>query len=212
MRSIRFIALALVAMAAPVAAIAAPPAPPAPAQAPAPAADASPLLGGPVIPGVCYLARDEILTRSKVALYAGERIKAIKAEAQAEIDADGKPLNAQIAAIQAQEKAGKLGHEAAVAAARAALEKGQPALAAKAELRNREIEKTRAKVIEDIMAQAQPLIAQAYQQKACGALLDRALLLAGNRTNDLTPLVIAALDAKVTTLNVVKETIAPATR
>lgn len=173
------------------------------AQAPAPApAPAAPTLGGPLIAGVCLLSREAVLANSKVGIYASQRIRQLTEEAQAEVNADRKPIETDLAAFRAQ--AAKLTPEQ-----RAAQEKALSARLApvqtKAEQRTREIERTRAKAIEAISQQLQPVIAAVYTQKGCGLLLDRNSVLGGNMGNDLTPAVVAGLDARLTALPIQRE-------
>jgi len=176
------------------------------AQAPAAPKPAAPGLGGPVIPGICFLSREAVLANSKVAVYASSRIKQIAAEAQAEIDRDRKPLEDQLNALRAQ--ASKMPADQVRAQEKALADKFAP-IQAKAELRKREIEKTRANALETISEQAQPQIASVYTQRGCGVLLDRNSALGGNFTNDLTPAVVAALDARLTSIPIERVTLAP---
>jgi hypothetical protein len=55
--------------------------------------------------------------------------------------------------------------------------------------------------MERIGAAAQPVVASVYQQKGCGLLLDRGVVLGGNMANDLTPAVVQGLDAKMSTIS-----------
>jgi Skp family chaperone for outer membrane proteins len=64
--------------------------------------------------------------------------------------------------------------------------------------------------MEMIASEAQPVIASAYKDRNCGLLLDRTNVLGGNLANDLTVAVVQGLDAKITTINVQRETVAPA--
>ncbi|WP_225010317.1 MULTISPECIES: OmpH family outer membrane protein [Novosphingobium] len=178
----------------------------APATAPAPAAEAQGL-GGPLVPGVCLLAREAVIANSKVGIAAAARLKQIAAEAQAEIDAERKPLEAQMTVLRAQ--APTLTPDQRRAQEKALADKFAP-IQAKADLRSREIERTRAKAIEAISAQAQPVIAAVYKEKGCGLLFDRASVLGGNYGNDLTAGVVKGLDAKITTLDIRRETLPPA--
>jgi outer membrane protein len=45
----------------------------------------------------------------------------------------------------------------------------------------------------------EPLIRQAYQQKNCSVLLQRSAIVIANPAMDITPQVVAALNAKITT-------------
>ena len=174
------------------------------AQAPAGAQTQAGGLGGPVVPGVCLLSREAILANSKVAVYATERIRQLTAEAQAEVDAERKPVDSEIAALRGQ--AAKMTPDQIRAQERALGARLAP-IQAKADLRRREIEKTRADAIATISGQIQPLVAAAYAQKGCGLLFDRNSLLGGNFGNDLTGAVVAALDARLTSIPIQRATL-----
>ena len=77
----------------------------------------------------------------------------------------------------------------------------------KTQLRGREIEATRAKVLAQIATHAQPVIATVYGQHKCGLLIDRNSVLGGNMANDLTPDVVKALDASISTITFNRETL-----
>jgi Skp family chaperone for outer membrane proteins len=176
------------------------------AQAPQPAVVPAGL-GGPVVPGICLLSREAVLTGSKVGINASEQVRQITAQAQAEVDALRKPVDAEIAAARAQ--AAKMPPDQ-VRAQEKALGAKLAQVQARAEQRRREIEKTRIDAIGVISAQAQPLIAAAYTQKGCGLLFERGTLLGGNFANDITAAVVNALDAKLTTIPIQRATL-PAT-
>ncbi len=168
------------------------------AQAPA----AAPALGGPLVPGVCLLSREAVIANSKVGIYASQRVRQLTEEAQAEVNADRKPVEADIAAFRAQ--AAKLAPEQRAAQEKALAARLAP-IQTKAEQRTREIEKTRAKAIDTIGQQLQPVIAAIYTQKGCGLLFDRATVLGGNLGNDLTQAVVAGLDARLTSFAIQRE-------
>jgi Skp family chaperone for outer membrane proteins len=77
----------------------------------------------------------------------------------------------------------------------------------KAELRSRELEATRLKALERIAVEAQPLIAEVYRAHNCGLLFAREAMLGGNTAADITPAVVQALDAKLTTISFERETL-----
>lgn len=174
------------------------------AQAQAPAASAAPGLGGPVVPGVCFLSREAVLANSKVAVYASERVRQIAAEAQAEVDRQRKPLDDELTALRAQ--SAKLPPDQLRAQQKALADRYAP-VQALVEQRKREVEKTRVDAVAAVSAQAQPMIAAAYAQKGCGVLFDRNTVLGGNLANDLTAAVVAALDAKVTQIPIQRATV-----
>jgi Skp family chaperone for outer membrane proteins len=172
------------------------------AQAPAPAPSAAPTLGGPIIPGVCLLSREAVLANAKVGIYASQRIRQLTEEAQAEVNADRKPIEADLAALRAQ--AAKLTPDQRGAQEKTLAARFAP-VQAKAEQRTREIEATRAKAIDAIGLQLQPVIAAIYTQKGCGLLFDRNTVLGGNMGNDLTAAVVTGLDARLTSITIERE-------
>lgn len=174
------------------------------ASPPAPAGAAQQGLGGPLVPGICLLAREAVIANSKVGVFATARIRQLAGEAQAEVDGERKALESEAAALQAQ--SAKLTPEQRAAQQKALSEKFAP-IQAKASLRAREIERTRAKAVEAISVQAQPIIAAVYKERGCGLLLDRNTVLGGNYGNDLTAAVVKGLDARLTTLDIRRETL-----
>ena len=172
------------------------------AQAPAQPASA-PGLGGPVVAGVCLLSREAIFANAAAGKAATARLQ-LASEAQTEIDAERRPIDADIKAFQAEQT--KLTPDQKAAREKALAARLGP-VQAKAQQRGREIEATRAKALERISAEAQPVIAQVYKAKACGLLVDRGSVLGGNLANDLTPAVVQGLDARLPTLTFDRETL-----
>lgn len=157
-----------------------------------------PILGGPVIPGLCVLSPDAVVSGSKVGQAANARFQQIAQDAQRTLQAERTALETEaksldtlsksLPAAQAQER-------------RTTLASRATALQAKINQRNRELEYTRVSVVQRISQQAQPLIADAYAAHHCGLLFRREGMLAGNPTNDLTAEVVRALDGKLTSLS-----------
>jgi Skp family chaperone for outer membrane proteins len=177
------------------------------AGAPAVAQQAAPTaqpLGGALIPGICLVSREAIFANAAVGKAASARLAQLAQEAQAEIETERKPLEADLQAFQAD--APKLA-PAQRTQREQALQPRLKAVQDKTQLRSREIEATRAKALQQIAGYAQPVIAAAYTQHKCGLLLDRNTVLGGNMGNDLTPEVVKGLDAKITTITFNRETL-----
>ncbi len=178
-----------------------------PALAQQPAAPApGPVLGGPVIAGVCLLSREAIFANAAVGKAASARLTELGRQAQAEVDAERAPIDTDLKAFQADQA--KL-TPAQRQTREAALAPRLQAVQAKAQQRGREIEATRAKALERISTEAQPVIAQVYKAKGCGLLVDRNSVLGGNLANDLTADVVKGLDAKIQTITFERETLPP---
>lgn len=169
-----------------------------------PQAAAAQGLGGNPVPGVCLLSREAIFANAAVGKAASARLKQISDAAQAEINTDKQPIDAEARALQSE--AARLTPEQRRTREQALAARLQP-VQAKAQLRSREIEATREKALERISTEAQPVIAQVYRQRNCGLLVDRRSVLGGNMTNDLTAAVVQGLDARITTISFNRETL-----
>ena len=157
-----------------------------------------PLNGSPVA-GVCYLSREAIFTNAKVGQAASARLKQLAGQAQSEIDAERKPIDADVQAYRA--KASSLSADQRQSQEQALAQRMQ-SVQADQQTKGRQLEATRAKAMEQIAAYAQPVIVSVYGSKNCGVLFDRNAVLGGNMSNDLTPAVVQGLDAKVTTISI----------
>jgi len=169
-------------------------------SAPAPAAQpARQPLGGPVVPGVCLLSREAIFANAAVGKAASARLAELTRAAQSEIDAQRTPLEAEARALESQPD------NAENRQRREALAANWQELQRQAAHSSREIDATRAKALERIANEAQPVIAQVYGQKQCGLLFNRGAALGGNFANDLTADVVRGLDARIQTITFERE-------
>jgi len=160
--------------------------------------DTSPPLGGPVVSGVCLLSREAIFANAKVGKAASARLKQLADQAQSEIDAERKPVDADVQAYRSQ--AASLSADQRQTREQALSQRVQKVQTDQAQ-RARQLEATRIKAMGQIAQYAQSVIADTYRTKSCGLLLDRNAVLGGNMGNDLTPLVVQGLDAKITTIS-----------
>jgi len=163
-------------------------------------------LGGAPIAGLCLLSRPAVFANARVGVAATQRLQQLAQAAKTEIDTQRTAIAADAKALQAQQ--GKL--------AVTDMQQRQQALAGRvhalqqlAALRNREIEATREKALGRIATEMQPVVAQAYKTRSCGLLIDRAAVLGGNTSNDLTGAVVQGLDARITTISFDRETLPP---
>ena len=162
--------------------------------APAPNANA---LGGVAIPGLCMINTQVVAGNSKVGQSATERLQELQREAQAEVNAEKAPLDAEIKALPGQKATLKA---ADYQAKEQALARRAQALQQKANARSAQIELTRERALGRISTEAQSVIAAVYKAHGCGLLIDRNSVLGGNLANDLTPGVIQGLDAKISSI------------
>jgi len=163
-----------------------------------PAPNAQPL-GGPVVAGMCLLSREAVFANAAVGKAASARLQDLTQAVKAEIDKQRGPLETEAKALEGQPDT------AQTKPRREALATRWQALQQLAAHNGREIEATRAKALERISNEAQPVIAQVYGQKKCGLLFDRNAALGGNFANDLTADVVRGLDARIQTITFERE-------
>jgi Skp family chaperone for outer membrane proteins len=163
---------------------------------PARAADEE--LGGKAVPGVCMLSRQAVITNAKVGKAADARLKQLAGQARSELQKERAPLDkdiqdyrAKAASMSAAERKQK----------EEALKQRMEKFQARAQELSQRIQLTRAKVMNRIGQDVQPVLAAAYKRKGCGLLIDRDSVLGGNMDNDLTPDVVAGVDKKVSTIS-----------
>ena len=195
---------ASVADAAPKKAAAPAPATPVATQPRAPAAPAGPpITHGPVIAGVCTYYDDRAVGGSTVGQAAGARMQQLRAQIAAELQAeqtglqtDGSALNAKKATLSAE----------AFAQQAAPLQQRAQAFELKAQTRQRELEATAAKAGQRIHQAIDPVLRTAYQSHGCSVLLngDAGVYLI-NPAMDLTPQVVAGLNAALPTITFDRE-------
>lgn len=165
-------------------------------------------LGGPAIPGVCLLSQQAVLANAKVGVAATARLKQIADAADAEIAAARAPIEADAKTLEAQASSLK---PADLQVRRQTLAGRAQGLQQTADQRRREIELTREKAVAQIAGEAQPVITAAYKAHGCGLLVDRNSILGGNMSGDITPDVVAGLDAKITAITFERASLPPQT-
>lgn len=158
-------------------------------------AAAPPSNPGPAINGVCIISVEGAIGGSTVGKYVDTRMQQLVAQVKAElsgeqssIETEGKTLESQRGSLDANtlEQRGS------------ALQIKYNNLQRKAQLRDREIQATEQKAIGRIGQEMEPIVHQAYSQKGCGLLLQRNAVVLANPAMDITPQVIAGLNAKIT--------------
>lgn len=154
-------------------------------------------LGGVAVPGLCMLNTQVVAGNSKVGQAATARLQELQRDAQAEVNAEKTPLDAEIKALPGQKATLK---PADYQAKEQSLARRAQALQQKANARSAQIEITRERALGRISSEAQSVIAAVYKAHGCGLLIDRNSVLGGNLANDLTPGVIQGLDAKINTI------------
>jgi Skp family chaperone for outer membrane proteins len=155
-------------------------------------------LGGKAVPGVCMLSREAVYAQAKVGQAASQRLSQLATQARSQLDAQGKPLQAEVQSFQ--QKAVSLSETQRTQQGEA-LQMRSQAFQEQADELNQRIQLTRAKAMQTIGQDAQPIAADAYKSHHCGLLLNRDAVMGGNMDNDLTGEVIQGLDRKVSTID-----------
>lgn len=155
-------------------------------------------LGGNAVPGVCMLSREAVFAQSKVGQAASQRLGQLAEQARTQLENQRKPLDTDVKAFQ--QKAPSLSEADRKQQGEALQQRMQTFRSQAGELDQR-IQLTRAKAMQRIGQEAEPIVASVYKSHHCGLLLDRDSVLGGNTTNDLTPGVVQGLDGKITTIS-----------
>lgn len=170
---------------------------PAFAQAPAPAttAAAPAVTHGAAVPGVCVISVEAAIGNSTVGKYVQTRLQQLLQQTNAELNGEKTAIDNDAKALEGQRTTldqNTLEQRAAALQVRA------NALQRKAQQREREIQVTEQKAFGRVGEEMEPLIRTAYQQKTCSVLFNRNGVVLVNPASDLTPQVVAALNAKIT--------------
>jgi Skp family chaperone for outer membrane proteins len=155
-------------------------------------------LEGKPVSGVCFLSREAVFGQAKVGEAASQRLNQLAEQARSQLTTQRAPLDADLKSFQ--EKAASLTEQQRVSQG-AALKQRVDAFQAQAGELSQRVQLTRAKAMENIGKQTQPIVNSLYKSHQCGLLLNRDAVLAGNMTNDLTAGVVQGLDRKITTIS-----------
>ncbi|MCW8808888.1 MAG: OmpH family outer membrane protein [Rhodanobacter sp.] len=165
---------------------------------PVSSAHAADPLGGSAVSGVCMLSREAVFAQAKVGRAASLRLGQLAEQARSQLASERKPLDADLQSFQ--KKAPSLS-EAQRKQQGSALQQRVQTFRTQAGELNQRVQLTRAKAMQRIGQEAEPILASSYKNHHCGLLLNRDSVLGGNMTNDLTGEVIQGLDRKITTIS-----------
>jgi outer membrane protein len=159
------------------------------------AAPASAPPTGPAIPGMCVLSQEAVVFTSTVGKYVATRLQQLNSAAQAEITSDTTTLQADEKAFEAA-RAGlsqeQLQQRAAALAGR------ERDLERTVSVRREEMNQTAQKAQARILQEASPIFQQAVRSHNCSIVLSGTGVLVAETSMDITPTVIAGLNAKIT--------------
>ncbi len=171
------------------------------------AAPAAPQVSyGPPTPGVCVINYEYLLGGSVVGKYVQQRLQQLGAQAGAELGAERDQLKADYTTLEGQKatlSADELNKRAEALNAR------QNTLQEHYQRAQAEMERTRQKAQGTVLDDSRPIILQAFEQHGCSILLSSEGVIANAPSMDLTPAVVAGLDAKVQSFPFEREHIDP---
>ena len=161
----------------------------------APAAPA-PIVQGPAIAGMCVMSLDAAIGASTVGKYVQTRLGQISTQVQSEVTGEQTQITNDAKALDAKRSTLD---QATFDKQSADLQLRANALNRKAQLRERELQATQQKALGRIAQELDPIVRSVYQQSKCSILISRdAVIVNPNPTMDITPAVIAGLNAKIT--------------
>jgi Skp family chaperone for outer membrane proteins len=162
------------------------------AQGAAPAAEPP---TGPAIPGMCVLSQEAVVFTSTVGKYVATRLQQLNSAAQAEITADTTSLQNDEKALEAQRTS--LSQEQLQQRA-GALAQRERDLERTVAVRREEMNQTAQKAQARILQEASPIFQQAVHSHNCSIVMSGTGVLVAETSMDITPTVIAGLNAKIT--------------
>jgi outer membrane protein len=173
------------------------------AAAPRPAAAAPtggpPLTFGAPISGFCIYSEGQIFAQSKVGQSVAARMKMLADSVNAELQPEANAINTEKKTLDAS---GSTMDQATLQQRGQALQIRFANFEKKAQQRNEELQQTRAKEIQEMEKQLQPVLAQLFQEHRCAVLIEREQggVAAANPAMDVSTQAVGGLDARIQTL------------
>jgi len=165
------------------------------AQQPAAAPAAPAVTHGAAVPGLCVLSVEAAIGGSTVGKHVDTRMQQIISQVNAELNGERTAIENESKTLDTQ----KATLDRTTLEQRAsALQVRANALQRRAAQREREVGATEQKAVARIGQEMEPVIRQVYQQRGCSVLLSRQAIVIANPAVDLTPAVVAGLNAKIT--------------
>jgi Skp family chaperone for outer membrane proteins len=164
------------------------------AQAQTAGATAAPVTHGPPLAGVCVFSSQQAVGTSTVGKYVGTRMQQIISQVNTELTTERTAIDTEAKALDAQ----KATLDKATLQNRATnLQNRFNTWQTKAGQRQREVEATEQKAFLRVAQEMDPIIKQAYQTNHCSILFERDNVILANPAMDLTPTVVAGVNAKI---------------
>jgi len=157
-------------------------------------ATSTPVTHGAPLPGVCVFSSQQAVGTSTVGKYVGTRMQQIVGQVNSELQTERTAIDTEAKALDAQ----KTTLDKATLQTRAqGLQTRFEAWQTKAGQREREVQATEQKAFLRVAQEMDPLIKSAYQTNHCSILFERDNVILANPAMDLTPTVVAGLNAKI---------------
>lgn len=169
-----------------------------------PAGQTIPTPTGPVIPGLCVISLGGLLAESQLGMHIDQRLNNIAQQTNAELTEAGRALEADRANLRARVEAQG---EAALASEVEAFNGRVQAFLQLRDLRAAEIERTKQLAEQRFGDEARPLLLEVSQTRRCSIVLEMESMILPDLRADITPDVITAINAKITTFPIEKAVI-----
>lgn len=157
---------------------------------------------GPALPNVCILNREQVLGASSLGKAIETRLQQLNSQVEAELKTELTAINNEAKTLDSQRST--LAPDAFEKRS-ADLQVRANAFERKRQQRGREMVATQEKALGRFEQEMAPAITGVFQQKQCSILFDRQAVVIANPAMDVTQPVIAALNAKITTLTFERE-------
>jgi len=161
-----------------------------------------PLNHGPPIPGMCVYADDRAIGTSNVGKAAASRMQQLRAQVQAELQAEQTPLQADVSALRAKNLPESDPQWAALA-------QREQALRTKATQRQRELEATGQDALQQIHTRINDILRTVYQSRGCSVLLNGEAIVTANPAMDVTEAVVTQLNGVMPSITFDRKTLPP---
>ena len=146
---------------------------------------------------ICVINRQSIIRQADINVASSKRLSELRQQAQEEIAKGQQVLQTDLKVINAEKRAP---NDETLKKEIAALDVRVQALAAQADFKRRQIDMTRDIVDKQISTAAFPLLQEAEKEKSCTLLLTQESVIDGTGFIDITPVVMAAMNAQLHSL------------
>jgi len=161
------------------------------------AAQTPPVITGPVLPGICVFNPARAVGTSTVGKYVTTRLNELGGQVNAELQAEQSQLQTDAKALEAQRATLT---QAQLQAKGEPLQARAAAFQRKVQLRDKEMQETQSRSVQQIAQAMAPVVIQTFTQRGCSVLLNTEGLYLYVPGAELTDSVIAGLNAKMQTL------------